>query len=67
MCITEIGTIALYQSSTLSQFKNLVHGFTTRKGGVSHGGDDGVGIRVAMAGYINRVHKKPPKWFWAYL
>ena len=37
MCVAEIGNIALYQSSTLSTFENIVHGFTTRKGGVSTG------------------------------
>lgn len=37
MCITEIGSVALERSSTLSVFENLVHGFTTRKGGVSTG------------------------------
>ena len=37
MCITEIGNISLYQSEVLSKFQNLVHGFTTRKGGVSTG------------------------------
>lgn len=37
MCITEIGNISLEQSTVFSQFKNLVHGFTTRKGGVSTG------------------------------
>ena len=37
MCITEIGRIALEQSAVLSSFDNLIHGFTTRKGGVSEG------------------------------
>ena len=37
MRITEIGEIALYESEVLSKFQNLVHGFTTRKGGVSKG------------------------------
>lgn len=37
MCIAEIGEVALWKSSVLSQFNNLVHGFTTRKGGVSKG------------------------------
>lgn len=37
MCITEIGKVALYQSEVLLNFNNLVHGFTTRKGGVSTG------------------------------
>ena len=56
MCITEIGRIALYQGDVLSGFKNIVHGFTTRKGGVSTGeyaslsmspwrGDDVVNVR----------------------
>lgn len=37
MHITEIGKIALYQSEVFSGFENLVHGFTTRRGGVSTG------------------------------
>ena len=37
MCITEINGIALYKSEIFSGYKNLVHGFTTRKGGVSEG------------------------------
>jgi len=37
MRITEIGKIALWQSDVISQFDKLVHGFTTRKGGVSKG------------------------------
>lgn len=37
MQIKEIGKIALYQSEVLEKFENLVHGFTTRKGGVSTG------------------------------
>lgn len=37
MRITEIGKISLYQSDVLSEFENLTHGFTTRKGGVSTG------------------------------
>ena len=37
MQIVQIGKIALYQSDVLCDFKNIVHGFTTRKGGVSQG------------------------------
>ena len=37
MCINKIGRISLYQSNVLLQFKGLVHGFTTREGGVSKG------------------------------
>lgn len=37
MHITEIGKISLYQSDVLLRFDNLVHGFTTRRGGVSTG------------------------------
>ena len=37
MRITEIGCISLYQSDLFLKFQNLVHGFTTRKGGVSTG------------------------------
>ncbi len=37
MHITEIGSIAIETSPLLSKFGNLIHGFTTRKGGVSCG------------------------------
>ena len=37
MQIVQIGKIALYQSDVLNGFENIVHGFTTRKGGVSKG------------------------------
>lgn len=37
MCVTEINGIYLNKSSVLSQFENIVHGFTARQGGVSTG------------------------------
>lgn len=37
MHIAEVGKIALYQSEVLLNFENIVHGFTTRRGGVSIG------------------------------
>lgn len=37
MQIVQIGKIALYQSDVLNGFENIVHGFTTRMGGVSKG------------------------------
>ena len=36
MCVVEINGVALYQSNILKRF-NIIHGFTTRKGGVSTG------------------------------
>lgn len=57
MCITEIGTIALYQSSVLSQFENLVHGFTTRKGGVSCGAYESLSMSPRRGDDIECVHR----------
>lgn len=37
MCIAKINSISLYQSESLNGFKGLIHGFTTRQGGVSTG------------------------------
>lgn len=57
MCITEIGTIALYQSDVLSQFENLVHGFTTRKGGVSRGAYESLSMSPRRGDDIECVHR----------
>lgn len=57
MCITEIGTIALYQSNVLSQFENIVHGFTTRKGGVSRGAYESLSMSPRRGDDIECVHK----------
>ncbi len=37
MCITKINSITLYQSELLKEIDGLIHGFTTRQGGVSKG------------------------------
>ena len=37
MCVTEVNGIYLNKSGVLSQFENIVHGFTARQGGVSQG------------------------------
>lgn len=37
MCISEINGILMYQSDVLRRFDNIVHAFTTRRGGVSTG------------------------------
>lgn len=57
MCITEIGNISLYQSDILSKFQNLVHGFTTRKGGVSTGEFESMSLSHFRGDDINRVRK----------
>lgn len=57
MRITEIGNIALYQSDVLSKFHNLVHGFTTRRGGVSTGEYESMSLSPFRGDNINSVHK----------
>ncbi len=57
MRITEIGSISLYQSDVLSKFQNLVHGFTTRKGGVSTGEYKSMSLSHFRGDDISRVHK----------
>ena len=57
MCITEIGTIALYQSDVFSQFENIIHGFTTRKGGVSRGAYESLSMSPRRGDDIECVHK----------
>ena len=57
MQIVQIGKIALYQSDVLSEFKNLVHGFTTRKGGVSKGEYESLSMSPRRGDDISRVRK----------
>ena len=57
MCITEIGRISLYQSSVLSAFENLVHGFTTRHGGVSTGEYASMSLSPRRGDDISCVHQ----------
>lgn len=57
MCITEIGSISLYQSDVLLKFHNLVHGFTTRKGGVSVGEYESMSLSPFRGDDISSVHK----------
>ena len=57
MCITKIGRLELYQSEVLLQFDNLVHGFTTRKGGVSSGEYASMSLSPYRGDDINCVHK----------
>ncbi len=55
MCITEIGKVSLYQSDVLSKFSNIVHGFTTRKGGVSTGEYESMSLSHFRGDDIARV------------
>ena len=57
MRITEIGNISLYQSDVLSKFQNLVHGFTTRRGGVSTGEYESMSLSHFRGDDINCVRK----------
>lgn len=57
MCITEIGSISLCQSEVLLKFHNLVHGFTTRKGGVSIGEYESMSLSPFRGDDISSVHK----------
>lgn len=57
MCIAEIGSIALEQSGVLSAFDNLVHGFTTRKGGVSAGEYSSLSMSPWRGDEIENVRK----------
>jgi len=57
MCITEIGRISLYQSSVLSGFENLVHGFTTRRGGVSTGEYASMSLSPRRGDDISCIHQ----------
>ena len=57
MCIAEIGNVALEQSSVLLGFEKLVHGFTTRKGGVSQGEYESLSMSPWRGDDIECVHK----------
>ena len=57
MRITEIGEISLYQSDVLLKFQNLVHGFTTRKGGVSTGEYESMSLSHFRGDDINCVRR----------
>ena len=57
MCITEIGAVAVEKSNVLSVFENLVHGFTTRKGGVSKGEYESLSMSPWRGDDIECVHK----------
>ena len=57
MCITKIGRVSLYQSDVLSQFKSLVHGFTTREGGVSTGEYASLSLSPRRGDALECVHK----------
>ena len=57
MRITEIGKVSLYQSELLLKFENLVHGFTTRKGGVSTGEFASMSLSHFRGDDISSVHK----------
>ena len=57
MCIAEIGSIAVEKSNVLSQFEKLVHGFTTRKGGVSKGEFESLSMSPWRGDDIENVRK----------
>lgn len=57
MCIAKIGGISLYQSSVLSKFDNIVHGFTTRHGGVSRGAYESLSMSPRRGDDIECVRK----------
>ena len=57
MCIAEIGKISLEQSSVLSVFDNLIHGFTTRRGGVSKGEYASLSMSPWRGDEIENVHE----------
>lgn len=57
MCINKIGKISLYQSELLSQFERLIHGFTTREGGVSEGEYASLSLSPMRGDNIERVHR----------
>ena len=57
MCITKIGRVSLYQSNVLLQFESLVHGFTTREGGVSTGEYASLSLSPRRGDAVECVHK----------
>ena len=56
MCVAEINGIALYQSNILKRF-NIIHGFTTRKGGVSTGEYKSLSLSPFRGDDINSVKR----------
>lgn len=57
MCVTKIGEVSLYQSKVLLKFENLVHGFTTRHGGVSKGAYESLSLSPFRGDDIENVHR----------
>ena len=57
MCISKIGKLSLEQSEVLLKFDNLVHGFTTREGGVSCGEYKSLSMSPWRGDDIECVHK----------
>lgn len=57
MPITEINGISLYTSPLLTNFPNLIQGFTTRKGGVSTGCYESLSMSPRRGDDINCVRK----------
>ena len=57
MQIRKIGNVSLQQSSVLCKFENLIHGFTTRQGGVSVGEYESLSLSPFRGDDIACVHK----------
>lgn len=57
MQIRKIGRISLYQSEVFEKFPNIIHGFTTREGGVSKGAYDSLSLSPYRGDDIKCVHK----------
>ena len=57
MQIRKIGRVSLYQSEALGKFENLVHGFTTRMGGVSTGEYESLSLSPFRGDSIENVHR----------
>lgn len=57
MRITEIGKVSLYQSDVFSKFDNVVHGFTTRRGGVSTGAYESLSMSPRRGDDISCVRR----------
>ncbi len=57
MQIRKVGKISLWQSDALEKFENLVHGFTTRMGGVSTGQYESLSLSPFRGDDIENVHR----------
>ena len=57
MQIRKIGNVSLCQSDMLCKFENLIHGFTTREGGVSEGDYKSLSLSPFRGDDIDSVHK----------